>query len=79
MPRRAAIRILSLLLLLGGLANSAVADLSAAQEPEVTHDPEITHGYRYSKPEDVAATVVAILELPQRALVSELDIRPTNP
>ena len=31
------------------------------------------------QPEDVAATVVAILELPQRALVSELDIRPTNP
>ncbi len=31
------------------------------------------------QPEDVAATVVAALELPQRALVSELDIRPTNP
>jgi 3-oxoacyl-[acyl-carrier protein] reductase len=29
--------------------------------------------------EDVAATVVAALELPDRALISELDIRPTNP
>jgi len=30
-------------------------------------------------PEDVAATVLAALALPARALVSELDIRPTNP
>lgn len=30
-------------------------------------------------PEDVAQTVVSILELPDRALVSELDIRPANP
>ncbi len=31
------------------------------------------------RPEDVAATIVHALELPDRALVSELDIRPTNP
>jgi 3-oxoacyl-[acyl-carrier protein] reductase len=31
------------------------------------------------KPEDVAETVVASLALPERALVSELDLRPTNP
>lgn len=31
------------------------------------------------KPEDVAETVVASLALPERALVSELDVRPTNP
>jgi 3-oxoacyl-[acyl-carrier protein] reductase len=31
------------------------------------------------QPEDVAETVVAALLLPERALVSELDIRPTNP
>jgi 3-oxoacyl-[acyl-carrier protein] reductase len=31
------------------------------------------------RPEDVAATIVHVLELPHRALVSELDIRPTNP
>ena len=31
------------------------------------------------RPEDVAQTVLDILRLPERALVSELDIRPTNP
>jgi 3-oxoacyl-[acyl-carrier protein] reductase len=31
------------------------------------------------KPQDVADAVVASLALPERALVSELDIRPTNP
>ena len=30
-------------------------------------------------PEDVASTILHALELPERALVSELDIRPTNP
>ncbi len=30
-------------------------------------------------PEDVAETVSLIIKLPQRALVSEIDIRPTNP
>ena len=31
------------------------------------------------KPEDIADTVLAILKLPARALISEVDIRPTNP
>ena len=31
------------------------------------------------KPEDVAATVLNALALPERALISELDLRPTNP
>jgi 3-oxoacyl-[acyl-carrier protein] reductase len=31
------------------------------------------------QPEDVADTVVAVLELPERALISELDLRPANP
>lgn len=31
------------------------------------------------QPEDVAATVMAALALPERATVSELDVRPTNP
>lgn len=31
------------------------------------------------QPEDVAATVLAALSLPERATVSELDLRPTNP
>lgn len=34
---------------------------------------------RILRPEDVAATIVHALDLPDRALVSELDIRPTNP
>jgi NADP-dependent 3-hydroxy acid dehydrogenase YdfG len=34
---------------------------------------------RILAPADVAASVVAALELPGRAMVSELDIRPTNP
>jgi NADP-dependent 3-hydroxy acid dehydrogenase YdfG len=34
---------------------------------------------RILKPEDVAETVLAALSLPERALVSELDVRPTNP
>jgi 3-oxoacyl-[acyl-carrier protein] reductase len=31
------------------------------------------------RPEDVAATVLAALALPERAMISELDLRPTNP
>ncbi|MGH7656737.1 MAG: SDR family oxidoreductase [Gemmatimonadales bacterium] len=34
---------------------------------------------RILKPEDVAATVLNVMHLPPRAMVSELDIRPTNP
>jgi 3-oxoacyl-[acyl-carrier protein] reductase len=31
------------------------------------------------QPEDVAATIVHAIQLPARAMVSELDVRPTNP
>lgn len=31
------------------------------------------------KPDDIAETVISILKLPARALISEIDIRPTNP
>jgi len=34
---------------------------------------------RILHPEDVAATVLSALALPERATVSELDVRPTNP
>jgi 3-oxoacyl-[acyl-carrier protein] reductase len=34
---------------------------------------------RILRPEDVASTIIQALDLPTRALVSELDIRPTNP
>jgi 3-oxoacyl-[acyl-carrier protein] reductase len=40
---------------------------------------ELANPDRKLQADDVAATVVATLELPDRALVSELDIRPTNP
>ena len=31
------------------------------------------------KPEDVAESIIAAIKLPQRAMISELDIRPTDP
>ena len=34
---------------------------------------------RILHPDDVAATILSALELPERALVSELDVRPSNP
>ena len=34
---------------------------------------------RILRPEDVAETILGALLLPSRALVSELDVRPTNP
>jgi len=34
---------------------------------------------RILTPEDVAQTVLDVLTLPQRAMISELDLRPTNP
>ena len=34
---------------------------------------------RILRPEDVAATILHALSLPDRALVSELDIRPRDP
>ncbi len=43
-------------------------------QPLLKADPE-----KILRPEDVAATILHALELPERALVSELDIRPTNP
>lgn len=43
-------------------------------QPMLKPDP-----HRILKPEDVAATIVQALSLPDRALVSELEIRPTNP
>ncbi len=39
----------------------------------------LEHPDRKLRPEDVADTVIAALQLPDRALVSELDVRPANP
>ena len=43
-------------------------------QPMLTSDPQ-----RILRPEDVADTILHAVQLPGRALVSELDIRPTNP
>jgi 3-oxoacyl-[acyl-carrier protein] reductase len=43
-------------------------------QPMLKSDPN-----RILKPEDVAKTILHALRLPSRSLVSELDIRPTNP
>ena len=43
-------------------------------QPMLKSDPS-----KILKPEDVAASILHALALPDRALVSELDIRPTNP
>jgi 3-oxoacyl-[acyl-carrier protein] reductase len=40
---------------------------------------ELQNPERKLQPEDVAQTVLTALELPDRALISELDVRPTNP
>jgi 3-oxoacyl-[acyl-carrier protein] reductase len=48
--------------------------------PMLAHQPMLpVNADRILQPEDVADTIVAALTLPGRALVSELDIRPTNP
>ena len=44
-----------------------------------TSRPGRTARDRMLRPEDVADTVLATLTLPDRAMISELDIRPTNP
>ena len=36
-------------------------------------------GKEIIKPDDVAATIIMALKMPQRSMVSEIDIRPTNP
>jgi 3-oxoacyl-[acyl-carrier protein] reductase len=52
----------------------SVATAMLTDQPMMKADHE-----RILRPEDVAATVLAALLLPERALVSELDVRPTNP
>jgi hypothetical protein len=43
-------------------------------QPLLKSDPQ-----RILQPEDVAAAILHAVQLPDRALVSELDLRPTNP
>jgi len=44
-----------------------------------TNGRTIPHKKNILRPEDVAETVFSIIKMPARALVSEIDIRPTNP
>jgi len=43
------------------------------------HGPEPSGGDKILSPEDVAATVLSAITIHPRAMVSEIDIRPTNP
>jgi 3-oxoacyl-[acyl-carrier protein] reductase len=52
----------------------SVATEMMRDQPMLKADPQ-----KVLQPEDVAATIVHALGLPERAMVSELDIRPTNP
>jgi 3-oxoacyl-[acyl-carrier protein] reductase len=52
----------------------SVATGMLRDQPMLKSDPE-----RILRPEDVADTILHAVRLPDRALVSELDIRPTNP
>jgi 3-oxoacyl-[acyl-carrier protein] reductase len=52
----------------------SVATGMLRDQPMLPADPE-----RILRPEDVAESILYALRLPERALVSELDVRPTNP
>ena len=66
-------------------AISVIHDMSVKDFAPV--EERITHFFRHSrekkdkilKAEDVAQTIVEAIKLPQRAMISEIDIRPTNP
>jgi 3-oxoacyl-[acyl-carrier protein] reductase len=53
----------------GSVATSMMQD-----QPMLKPEPK-----KILQPEDVAASIMHALQLPERAMVSELDIRPTNP
>jgi 3-oxoacyl-[acyl-carrier protein] reductase len=52
----------------------SVATGMLRDQPMLKSDPQ-----RILRPEDVAETIVHAIRLPERAMVSELDVRPTNP
>ncbi|HTK40042.1 MAG TPA: hypothetical protein VL287_00525, partial [Gemmatimonadales bacterium] len=58
-----------------------IAICPGSVDTALLHDQPLlkTDPTRILRPEDVAATIVQALELPARAMLSELDIRPTNP
>jgi 3-oxoacyl-[acyl-carrier protein] reductase len=58
-----------------------IAICPGSVDTEMLRDQPLLHAdpRRILRPEDVADTILHALRLPERALVSELDIRPTNP
>ena len=52
----------------------SVATGMMRDQPMLKSDPE-----KILRPEDVADTILHSIQLPERAMVSELDVRPTNP
>jgi 3-oxoacyl-[acyl-carrier protein] reductase len=47
---------------------------------EFGHDPsKLAQSEKLVRPEDIASVLVAALKLPDRATVSEIEIRPTDP
>ena len=52
----------------------SVATGMLRDQPMLKSDPS-----RILQPEDVAASILLAVRLPDRAMVSELDIRPSNP
>ena len=51
----------------------------SVQTDMIANSPWHTENAQFLKPKDVAKTVLLTLKLHPRALVSDLDIRPTNP
>lgn len=88
-PRRAAYAATKWALL--GMSRSVLQEVRSAGirvivvEPgstwtEFGHDPaKRAEAHKFLRPEDVAAAVVAVLKLSDRATVSEIEIRPTDP
>jgi NADP-dependent 3-hydroxy acid dehydrogenase YdfG len=58
-----------------------IAICPGSVDTEMLRDQPLLHAdpRRILRPEDVADTILHALRLPEGALVSELDIRPTNP
>lgn len=56
-----------------------VAVCPGSVDTDMLRDQPMVRSQRILRPEDVAETILHALRLPERAMVSELDVRPTNP
>ena len=62
-----------------GLRVLAICPGSVDTNFSARRDPDDPRQQRLLQPEDVAESVLHMIQQPQRAMVSEIDIRPTNP